>query len=156
MYWWLKISGKWGFHGTATPADLLAFFISVLSRRAVEKISYIFCKSNLTCFPLKESRMVWSIIREGFKSVCTCMSMSTSSSGSGKGAHMVERGFASTRSVAMIVDRVVLAWKEELILVTRSGGTDHQSLSRLGACGVEPGPCWPWRARQPGMERLIT
>ena len=113
MYWWLKISGKWGFHGTATPADLLAFFISVLSRRAVEKLPYIFCKSNLTCFPLKESRMVWAIIRVRSKSMCMCMSMSTSSPGSGKGAHMVERGLASTRSVAMIVDRVVLAWKEE-------------------------------------------
>ena len=30
-----------------------------------------------------------------------------------------------------------------LILVTRSGDTDHQSLSRPGACGAEPGPCWP-------------
>ena len=30
-----------------------------------------------------------------------------------------------------------------LILITGSGGIDHQSLSRLGACGVEPGPCWP-------------
>ena len=59
--------------------------------------------------------MVRSIIREGLKSVCMCMSasMSTSGSGSGKGAHMVESGFASTRSVAMVIDRVVLAWKEE-------------------------------------------
>ena len=95
--------------------NLLAFFISLLNRRAVEKLPYIFCKSNLTCFPLKESRMVWSIIRVRSKSVCMCMSASvcTGSSGSGKGAHMVESGFASTRSVAMVVDRVVLAWEEE-------------------------------------------
>ena len=91
--------------------------------------------------------MVRSIIREGLKSVCMCMSasMSTSSSGSGKGAHMVEGGLAAARSVAVVVDRVVLAWKEvkSLTLITRSGGTDRQSLSRLGACGAEPGPCWP-------------
>ena len=82
-----------------------------MNRRAVEKLPYIFCKSNLTCFPLKESRMVWSIIRVRSKSMCA--SVCTGSSGSGKGAHMVEGGLASTRSVAMIVDRVVLTWKEE-------------------------------------------
>ena len=59
--------------------------------------------------------MVRSIIREGFKSVCMCVSASvcTGSSSSGKGAHMVEGGLAAARSVAVVVDRVVLAWKEE-------------------------------------------
>ena len=88
--------------------------------------------------------MVWAIIRVRSKSMCMCMSASMSNSDSGKGAHMVEGGLAAARSVAMVVDRVVLTWKGvNLILITRSGGTDHQSLSRLGACGVEPGPCWP-------------
>ena len=90
--------------------------------------------------------MVWSIIRVRSKSMCMFMSasMSTGSSDSGKGAHMVEGGLAAARSVAMVVDRVVLAWKGvNLILITRSGGTDHQSLSRLGAWGAEPGPCKP-------------
>ena len=59
--------------------------------------------------------MVWSIIRVRSKSMCMCKcpSMSTGSSGSGKGAHMVEGGLAAARSVAVVVDRVVLAWKEE-------------------------------------------
>ena len=64
-------------------------------------------KVGLTCRPLEISRMERSI------RVRMCMSMSmrmsTSCSCSRQGAHMMESGFASTGSVAVVVDRVVLA-----------------------------------------------
>ena len=61
-------------------------------------------KVGLTCRSLEISRMERSI------RVCMCMSMrvSTSCSCSGQGAHMMESGFASSGSVAVVVDRVVL------------------------------------------------
>ena len=63
-------------------------------------------KVCLTCRPFEISRMERSI------RVRMCMSMSmrvsTSCSCSGKGAHMMESGFASSGSVAVVVDRVVL------------------------------------------------
>ena len=61
-------------------------------------------KVGLTCRPLEISRM------ERSKRVRMCMSMRVrmSCSCSGKGAHMMESGFASPGSVAVVVDRVVL------------------------------------------------
>ena len=63
-------------------------------------------KVCLTCRPFEISRMERSI------RVRMCMSMSmrmsTSCSCSRQGAHMMESGFASTGSVAVVVDRVVL------------------------------------------------
>ena len=63
-------------------------------------------KVCLTCRPFEISRMERSI------RVRMCMSMSmrmsTSCSCSGQGAHMMESGFASSGSVAVVVDRVVL------------------------------------------------
>ena len=63
-------------------------------------------KVCLTCRPFEISRMERSIR----VSMCMSMSMrvSTSCSCSRQGAHMMESGFASTGSVAVVVDRVVL------------------------------------------------
>ena len=61
-------------------------------------------KVCLTCRPFEISRMERSIR----VSMCMSMRVGMRCSCSGQGAHMMESGFASTGSVAVVVDRVVL------------------------------------------------
>ena len=65
-------------------------------------------KVCLTCRPFEISRMERSIRVSMRVGVSMSMCVSTSCSCSGQGAHMMESGFASSGSVAVVVDRVVL------------------------------------------------